>query len=259
MQSTPTAKSNIMGVVLAATILAAPVGVAVYRSTPTEPPVVEPDVIEPVVVVPNTIRGLDGPVKVGEMVRLTIEGDQVQWLCLPEVEDVETYGDANDQCVLSFRHPGKYTVLACVIKDDKLALESVDVQVGGLTPTPAPDSDELQLDVALSGTVTQWANESGGTKEQLEAVAASFEQVAQEIQAGSITTAEAVVQRTVALNREHNLSGLEVMMAKAQAEITNRAQAGKLETMDQHVVTWLSIADGLRNANPTPTDKRPRL
>lgn len=241
--------SKVFGTVLAAAILSAPVGLAVYSGT-TDVPAPEPaPVVVPDVVVPNVIVGPE-EAKIGELVRLNIEGDQVQWVCLPETEDMQTFGEHNEQCVLSFRRAGNYTILACVVKGGKLTLETLEIRVGVAPVVVHPDDpDDVGpvINALLVTKIKAWVAESPARSDQLDAIAGTFEQVVQEIQAGGITTPNEVVQRTVALNRKQDLKGLEVVMAKVQSEITALAP----NTMEDHIVIWASIAAALREAAAT--------
>lgn len=249
-------KTSILGCGLAVLLFALPIGISVYKSeaikTPPLPPIFTP-------VEGQAIDGSNEAV-VGELVRISVDGEKVKWTCLPPIKDLETYGTYNEKCVVSFRANGEYTVIAAVVKDDTLSLETHKIAVGGVIFTPDPTNPTapvpvpgaVTLDSDLANRVRSWCIEYKVDKAQTVKLASNFHQVGSEIQAGSVKTTGEIIGRTATLNSATSLSGFDGVMAKIQAYLTQQADSGQLVTPEQHAKVWFSIASGL-NAYATET------
>lgn len=243
-------RNNIFGILIAVLIFAVPIGITVYRGegravAPPLPPIFTP-------VEGQAIDGTNTAV-IGELVRLNVDGEKVKWTCLPPVKDLETYGTYNEKCVVSFRANGEYTVVAAVVKDDVLSLETHKIAVGGIAFVPDPTNPTVPtpgavtLDSDLANQVRSWCIEYKADKAQAVKLANNFQQVGSEIQAGSVKTTGEIIGRTANLNSAISLSGFDGVMAKIQAYLTQQADSGQLVTPEQHTKVWLSIASGLNS------------
>ena len=237
-------KNKVIGILLTVLVFALPVGITIFKPTPNSEKVVYTNVFTPA-----NDTGISGPnaAVVGELVRLQIKGEQVKWQCLPKMEDIETFGESNDKCVISFRSNGEYTIIAAVLKDKVVTLETIKINVGGVSPGPGPinPTPMTKIDTGLAAQVRAWAVDSRVDKQLAKKLAANFNQVAQEAQAGSLTTTGELINRTATLNQTLNLQGFDSLMAHIQAELTSRADSGALQSVEQHIVIWNSIASGL--------------
>jgi hypothetical protein len=240
-------RNNILGILLATAIFAVPIGITVYRGNVAPPlsPIFTP-------VEGPAIDGVNTAV-VGELVRLTVDGEKVKWTCLPPVNDLETYGASNEKCVVSFRQNGEYTVVAAVVKDSELSLETHKIAVGGVAFTPNPTNPTVPtpgavtLDSDLVNRVRSWCIEYKVEKAQAAKLASNFQQVAGEIQVGSIKTTGEIIGKTANLNSAISLSGFDGVLARIQSYLTQQADSGQLVTPEQHAKVWFSIASGLNS------------
>jgi hypothetical protein len=187
--------------------------------------------------------------EVGELVRFLAEGEIVRWECLPKSSDSESYGDNNENYVISFRSPGVYTVIAAIYVEGDLSIHSQAVTVEG-PPTPVvvvPDPVVVvKINEELVGKVEGWAQKYKVSKDICVALSSNFETVVRMIEAEELVTPGQIINKTASLNSDLKLS--EGLMAELQAYLTSQSDIGALKTVDQHIVVWNSIAKGLRNA-----------
>ncbi len=258
-------KNKLIGIVLTVLIFAVPMSIVIFRGQTNVTPSPETEkVVYTNIFTPAEGSAIAGPseAQVGELVRLQVKGDQVKWQVLPAIPDIETYGAANEKAVISFRRPGEYTVIAAVLSDKTVTLETIKIVVGGFTPTPGPgpgpDNPPIgpRVDAELSGKVKQWASESRVDKQLSIKLAANFNQVASEISNGSLKTTGEIINRTAALNQSLDLKGFDGVMAKIQAYLTQQADSGVLSTPEQHVTVWFSIASGLEGYAREPSGSK---
>ena len=259
-------KNKIIGIILTVLVFAVPIGITVFRGQANVAP--EPDSVK--VVYTNIFTPVDGSAiagpgeaAVGELVRLQVKGEQVKWQVLPSVPDIETYGAANEKCVISFRRTGEYTIIAAVLSDKVVALQTIKIVVGGVSPspgpvTPGPNNPPVgpSVNADLTAKVKSWASESKVNKQLASNLAKNFNQVASEIQAGSLKTTGEIINRTASLNQSLDLKGFDGVMAKIQAYLTQQADSGVLSTPEQHVTVWYSIASGLDGYSKEPSGSK---
>ena len=258
-------KNKIIGIVLTVLVFAVPIGITIFKGQANVAPVPETEkVVYTNIFTPTAEQAIAGPsqVAVGELVRLQVKGEQVKWQCLPPIPDLETYGVANEKCVASFRRPGEYTIIAAVLSDNIVSLETIQISVGGIAPpgpiVPGPNQPPVgpSVDTELAAKVRQWAFESRVDKQLASKLANNFSSVASEITAGSISTTGEIINRTAALNQSLDLKGFDGVMAKIQAYLTQQADAGVLSTPQQHVTVWFSIASGLEQYAKEPSGSK---
>jgi len=191
--------------------------------------------------------------EVGELVRFLAEGDIVRWECLPQTTDSESYGDANENYVVSFRKPGVYSIIAAIYVDGDLSIHTQPVTVEGppvIIPPVVPVEPEVvlpKIDVALAGKVEGWCRKYKVDSETCVLLASNFSQVAELAEKGDLVTPGQIISKTAEMNADLTLD--ENLMAELQAYLTSQSDLGNLKTAAQHVISWNSIAKGLRDAS----------
>jgi hypothetical protein len=186
--------------------------------------------------------------EVGELCRFLAEGDIITWECLPKTPDCESYGEKNENFVISFRKPGTYTVIAAICTEGDLDIHTMEVVVEGppvvvVDPEDPVDGD---VDAELVVKVRRWAEKYNVDSEQCKALSANFTDVASAIEAGDLVTPNEIIIATA--NKNSDLKLNEALMAELQAYLTSQADVGNLRTPEQHLSVWNSIAKGLRDA-----------
>ncbi len=186
--------------------------------------------------------------EVGELVRFLAEGEIVRWKCLPSTPDSESYGEFNENFVISFRNPGIYTVVAGIYREGNLEIYSQEITIEGpvLPIEVDPVEVPLRIDESLVNRVQGWAMKYKVRKSTCLSLSENFESVAMDIEYGELLTPGQIIATTADLNSELRLN--ENLMAELQAYLTSQADVGALRTLEQHTVVWRSIAKGLRNA-----------
>lgn len=187
--------------------------------------------------------------QVGELCRFLADGEIVRWECLPATSDSESYGEHNENYVVSFRKPGTYTVIAAIYQEGELTIHTQPVTVEGFGPVvdPTNPTEPGEVDTELVSKVVGWVKKYNVNKDTCISLASNFNQVANEIAKGDLTTTGAIISRTAELNQ--NLTLDENLMAELQAYLTSQADIGNLKTPEQHLVAWNSIAKGLMDAS----------
>ncbi len=185
--------------------------------------------------------------EVGELVRFLAEGEIVKWQCLPETSDSESYGEFNENFVISFREPGYYTVVAAIYAAGELEIFSQEVTVeGAVSPTEVDPVFPTGIDASLVNRVTGWAKQYNVNKSTCISLSENFEEVLLGIELGEFVTPGQIILATADLNSELKLN--KKLISALQGYLTSQADSGALRTMDQHTIVWRSIAGGLRNA-----------
>ena len=209
------------------------------------------DIVEPQLLQVVGEVEITGPVEVvvGELARLEVQGDKVKWDTIPKILDGQSYGENNRNYVASFRVPGIYTVIAAVYVNEEVEVLSFPIDVRG-PPVPEPEPVVVipvdnRFDEDLLNSVLSWCNSSKANKDRVMSVATVFGVVAIEIQEGDLTTSGEIINRTAFLNKDVDTTGLGVLMGNIQTELTKRSDRGELETVEQHLLVWKSIAEGL--------------
>lgn len=194
-----------------------------------------------------------GEAMIGELVRLEVQGELVEWDCLPSTDDLQEYGENKQNCVVTFRKAGTYNVIAAVYSNSKVRILHQPITVEGVkTPAPSPepvvvipDYDDVELDDKLIDDVQKWCRRSLANKSRVSDLATVFQMVALEIKSGELTNSSGIFSRTSELTSEIDLSGMNNLMAKIQGYITKKSDAGELEDIPDHLTVWISIAEGL--------------
>lgn len=188
--------------------------------------------------------------EVGELVRFLAEGEIVKWQCLPDTPDSESYGEFNENYVVSFRQAGVYTVVTAIYNAGELEIFTQEVTIEGpalpIVVDPVVIVIPQRIDESLVDRVEGWATKYRVQKSTCLQLAENFESVVADIQVGLLLTPGQIILETADLN-----SGLKLsrnLMAELQGYINSQADIGELRTLEQHIGVWLSIAKGLRNA-----------
>lgn len=188
--------------------------------------------------------------EVGELVRFLAEGELVKWQCLPETLDSDSYGDHNENYVVSFRTPGVYTVVTAIYVQGELTIHTQAVSVEG-PPTPVEPEDPIVpvtsviVDVELVNRVKSWVIKYQVEQSLCLTLSRNFLSVADNISSGNLVTPGQIITRTAELNSDLKLN--EGLMAELQAYLTSQSDMGTLTTTEQHLVVWNSIAKGLKD------------
>jgi len=213
----------------------------------------EHDPEEPVAHTLLSLPEIIGPqtVVVGELARLEVKGDKVAWECVPTINDGQAFGENNQKFVCSFRKRGLYTIVAAVYRNEAVEIMKFPIQVGVATPdvpvVVIPDVVviEAPVDDLLVAETIQWCKLTTSDKEQCHAVSTVFDVVVFEIESNLITDAATIIERTAELNGELEITKLGSLMGKIQAYLTQEADAGRLDSVKDHLIVWKSISKGL--------------
>lgn len=189
-------------------------------------------------------------VVMGELARLEVEGDKVAWDCVPTINDGQAY---DNKFVCSFRKRGLYTIVAAVYRNDDVLIMKFPIQVGVTTPSPDDEPEEpedpikieVSADPALIKEVVKWCKTTKSNKAQCQLVASVFEVVAGEIEKGDLSSTAEIIERTAELNQNIEINELASLLGRIQAYLTQEADAGRLDSVEEHLIVWKSIALGL--------------
>lgn len=245
-------RKNLITILTVLALVAVPLGATFYKPAAMPMPVA--------VVTDGYIIGQDAA-EVGQMLHLSAKGRDVEWTVLPKVEDTQVFGDNDQKMVVSFRKPGKYTVVAAILDDDGVHINVLEITVAGeevVRPKPATDDSKPTPPVVPEPTpdpypqilnqtgklVANWSSEANVPAEIALEAASIFNKVAREIEAGRILTAQGVVARTAGLARSLPLQEYASVMQNVQQMLNSKAQNGELTTMGQHAKVWRDVAAG---------------
>lgn len=203
---------------------------------------------------PETMRlhtGLDGimgptNIVVGELARLEVEGEKVSWSCVPDIADGQEFGENHQKYVCSFRTEGEYTIVAAVYRNNDVEVLKFPIYVGEIKAPPLPDDiPQNTFNQELVMKAANWCKDTKANKSQCKLVASVFNKVANEIENGDLTSPEKIIERTAKLNQGIQISDLVGLIGKIQTYLTQEADAGRLISIESHLITWRSIAKGL--------------
>lgn len=176
---------------------------------------------------------------VGELVRLDASGSAAasfKWLA--PTSDFEVI-DGGRRAIFSARKAGEYQFTLAVALADTVDVQTFTIRVEGPLAPPTTDS--------LEDWVAYWKSEMSLPKPQLEALAASFEQISGQMTV--LAKPEAIIKATAEANRAAlgaDLPQFVPLLQKIQAALQKKAQSGQLTTPEQHTAVWQEIARGLR-------------
>jgi hypothetical protein len=118
-------------------------------------------------------------------------------------------------------------------------------------PNPSPPRPVPDGRFGLAAKAAEWAKEvPQPARGKAAALAGSFRAVAAAIAAGTITSAEAIIQRT----RESNVAALAEQRAAwsgwletLRQELNGLAKSGRLKSLEDHAEAWRELATGLES------------
>ena len=190
-----------------------------------------------VLVAPNSF------VRIGELVRLDVSGSSAtsfKWRVTPSTDDFLVY-DAGARAVFSARAAGEYQfIVGCGAKDGSVDVVVHVIKVLG--PPPIPQSDNL------TDWIPYWNWTLDLPKAEIEAVAASFEEVA--ANADEFDDIGDFIKATAKASRKALGDRIEVwkpILDKVGANLSEKAEAGALTSPEECRAEWLKVAEGLRN------------
>jgi hypothetical protein len=206
--------------------------------TPSEAVTVTPD--DPaeaklVLVAPHSAR-------VGELVRFDVSGSTAinfKWKVPAGIRDFEVY-DAGARAVFSARVAGEYEFIVACAKGDSVDVVRHVVKVLG--PPPMPQTDNL------TDWIPYWNWTLDLPKAEIEAIAASFEEVA--ANADEFDDIGDFIKATAKASREALGDRIEVwkpILDKVGANLSEKAETGAMTTPEECREEWLRVAEGLRN------------
>lgn len=193
---------------------------------------------------------VQGPssVEVGQMVRLTYDARDVDW--------ISPTGDfqiiRNGEAVISFRSPGEYKISAAGKVGESVQLDEHVILVGKIgtptpvgpehsviddSPSPEPVSPDEVRSVELTELVYQWCQETGADKEVAKQVADNF------ITAASTTeTVQELLNKTTELNRAVDSTKISAVLVRTQKYLLVNLPGKDYVT---YQCAWDEIAMGL--------------
>jgi hypothetical protein len=199
---------------------------------------------------------IEGPkeIKIGQLARFDVTksaGKTFRWLVLPATKDFEIY-DNGRKAVFTSGTPGEYTIIISCANDNEMDLKYVTIKVvGDVAPPPGPPGPVPPNPGGFIGKVVELATPitSANKKTEAAALAAGFDLTVSQIAAGSLTTADQIIEAQKTANRTalgNNITNWVPFLTALQGEMKTQAQAGLLVTADQHAALWKQISEGLK-------------
>lgn len=189
---------------------------------------------------------VEGPTEavVGQLVVISVEkstASSFKWIVLPSTDDYLVIDEGRRIC-FSSRAGGVFQFfIACSLGD------TVDSTVHTVTVS-GPDSPQVD---SLASRIATWCDsvESDTKRDECLALAQSFSSVALVMEGGTLTTPKEIVEATMKSNRDALGDKLDAWMPfreGLQAQLTQMARGGELETTEDHIRVWKAVAVGLR-------------
>lgn len=194
--------------------------------------------------------------EVGELIRLDVSestGDDFKWIVVPTTLDFEVYQDGR-KAVFSARKPGNYMFIIACSNAGTVDVITHTIKITGdnVPDPPTPDVYPVVPKPAdgspLAAWMPYWCSQSKQEKNEAMKLAASFNSVAATIAAGVNTTPDQIIKATANANRQALGGSIDRWMPVLQAlqgDLQARANAGLLQTPEQHAAAWREIAGGL--------------
>lgn len=224
-------------------VAAAPIAFSIYS---------EEEQVSPIVADTRLVGNTEAVV--GELLRLKAVGEQVKWTIMPLCEDCQSFGENQNNLVVSFRNRGTYTIIAAIIDNSDLYIETLEVRVGPSTPgrpPVAPTRPSVTVDdydQGIADKVSRWTESAGVPARISSELADVFDDVASDIEEGNLVTSSGIVRRTAQRAETLDLGDYSTVLTKIQGLLTDLADSGDLQTPMDHAGVWKSIAKGLRPA-----------
>lgn len=230
---------TIITIIFVLALAAIPVSEALYRSE-----CVDFGQATVLAVSPEEQLGLPEFVEVGELVRISVPGRKVVWKCLPDNPDYESYGMENENLVISFREPGKYTIIVACEDGDKVALDTYTIEVVSNAINTQPDDPEFVAVLVsdLEGEVVKWCNNAELSRTQAKKLAKNFQKTRKSVIDGDIDTIGKLVKKTYA---KVNSNEAAILFGDIQAYTLDQEESGTELSLDDYADLWGTIAGGL--------------
>jgi hypothetical protein len=180
--------------------------------------------------------------RIGELVRFDVSGSTAasfKWILVPDLSDFEVY-DAGARAVFSARKAGEYRFIVACAKGDSIDVVTHVVKV--LAPPLIPQTDNL------TDWIPYWNWDLDLPKAEIEALAASFEEVAAD--ADDFEDVGDFIKATAKASREALGDRIEVwkpILDKVGANLSEKAETGAMTSPEECREEWLKVAEGLRN------------
>jgi hypothetical protein len=181
--------------------------------------------------------------RIGELVRFDAaqsSAAEYQWLLIPDSADFETY-DSGSRAVFSARASGKYRFVLAVAKGDTVDVKTFVIVVKEPPANPATDS--------LAEWIPVWLYATSLPRDECEILAANFEAIANR---DDLTKPVEWISATAESNREilgDRIEAWASILDKIGSALKKEAEAGQLETPEDHKKLWLEIAKGLKDGS----------
>jgi len=198
-------------------------------------------------------------VEIGELGRLSVDkskGVSFVWKCLPDGIDYKEYKSGRE-LVFSSGTLGDYLCVVSSAKDDEVEQKIIKIKVvaQGTKPInpddPQPPTPPQPVVPGLPGEVIGWANAvvSPGKVMEAQSLAAAFDAVAVQIEAGAAITADDVADAT--RDATHSALGASLpawtgFLKNLESYLQKERLKGTLVTVEDHVKIWKEIASGLK-------------
>jgi len=180
--------------------------------------------------------------RIGELVRLDVSESKAtsyKWLLVPSTPDFLVY-DGGARAVFSARKAGEYQfIVACGAADGSVDVVTHVVRVQAPPSEPTGDS--------FAAWIPYWNWTLDLPKDECIAVADNFDDLAD--RSATLNTPQQWIDATAQANRDalgDRIGAWAPMLDKIGEKLLKRAEAGALQTPEDHAKVWREIADGLR-------------
>jgi len=197
---------------------------------------------------------IEGPneIGVGQLARLDVSksvGKTFKWKTLPPTQNFEVFDDGR-KAVFSSGTAGEYTFIVACANDNDVDVKTYIIKVGDSGVTPGPTPLPINPATGMMGKVVELTKLVNAPNKKAESakLAASFTDVATQITAGQLTTAEQIIEAQKIANRAavgNSLTAWVPFLEALQKEMKTQAESGLLVTPEQHAALWTQIAAGL--------------
>lgn len=212
-------------------------------------PVAVDKVVDATINTPATVLVFDAPESavVGELVKISFSGDKAEWI-LPVEDSIRI---DSHTVAMSFRNPGTYQVIASGIVDGAVRISTIEIKVAGEPTVAVPDEKPIPtpievivvptppvsvLERTLADDVYDWCVDANSPKETCVQLADNF--IAAASNTSSVTE---LISKTAALNRDVDQTGVEDILARAQAKLIAEYKG---KSFIEHQCAWDEIAQG---------------
>lgn len=179
--------------------------------------------------------------RIGELVRLDVSesnADSFKWLLVPDSVDFLVF-DSGKRAVFSGREEGEYQIVVGCAKGNTIDFIIHTIKVVGPPALPTSGS--------FAELIPYWMWVTPFPTEECTALADSFGAIAARVD--ELQEPGNWIKATAEANHEAlgtRIDAWGVVLDKIGAELAKKAEAGELNTPEDHQRVWLEIAEGLR-------------